>query len=519
VAGLSVDAKWIFDSFGFFDIRDLVALVHGQRSPQGRVNGFAKAFRFFRIETLRAASRVNPREKKRFGDLDVAEPRDDGLIHEHVFDGAGASAQFLRQGIADGRVPCVRPELGERRLVENLGERSHDEATQLPRIPIVHDGSIAPSQPRVRPFGRRFSRRYQFEFAGHPQVSEKAELSLEMHEQPFAAALDGQHAMSRDPFESGAPSAEGDARPIGFCAYDELAAEPSREARAREFHFRKLGHTDLIVDLSRHRNSNGPVRRVLASVGGNQEETTQEHDPREGAGHERTGHGATNAGSAMASSRDHDLRLLRPLESRLMRRKANLRVAAAVFVCAIALLLAGSSARAGRVVIPLVCSRGNGGHSYEVSLTAPSQVASGSVFTVRIDGANSGKISHAGLNYVHDMTYEYLVPSGTGYVESSARIVDGTGSPNVRSGARVSHADGVITLFLPARVEDGSSYTPPTFEFQLRATALPGAVIAHSFAAYRVTANAFLVGDLKASCDPTPKPYPVGVTRVKSGEQ
>jgi hypothetical protein len=174
----------------------------------------------------------------------------------------------------------------------------------------------------------------------------------------------------------------------------------------------------------------------------------------------------------------------------------------------------GESARAGRVSIPLVCSRGKSGRSYEVSLSAPAAVAPGTVFTVRVDGANSGTISHPALNYVHDMTYEYLVPSGSDYVEGSARILDGTGSANVRAGARVSRAGGVIVLVLPARVEEGSSYTPPSFDFQLRATASEGSVIAQAFAGYRITANAMIVGELQARCEPTPKPYPVGVTQV-----
>jgi hypothetical protein len=189
--------------------------------------------------------------------------------------------------------------------------------------------------------------------------------------------------------------------------------------------------------------------------------------------------------------------------------------AVAVFALALLALLVASNADAGRVVIPLVCSRGRSGRSYEVSLTAPATVAPGAVFTVRVDGANSGRISHPALNYVHDMTYEYLVPSGSGYVDGSARIIDGTGTANVRAGAHVSHAGGIILLALPARVEDGSSYTPPSFEFQLRATAAAGANIAHAFAGYHITANAILVGELQASCEPTPKPFPVGVTHVQ----
>jgi hypothetical protein len=178
--------------------------------------------------------------------------------------------------------------------------------------------------------------------------------------------------------------------------------------------------------------------------------------------------------------------------------------------------LIGSSAAAGRVVIPLVCSRGPSGQRFEVSVSAPATVAPGAVFSVRIDGMSSGKISHMGLNYVHDIAYEYPIPSVAAYADGSAHLIAETGTANVRGGARVSYSNDTLTLVLPGRVEDGSSYTPPSFEFQLHAPALPGAVIAHSFSSYRITANAFLVGDLKTNCDPTPKPYPVGVTHVQA---
>jgi hypothetical protein len=182
----------------------------------------------------------------------------------------------------------------------------------------------------------------------------------------------------------------------------------------------------------------------------------------------------------------------------------------------VAPLIGSSAASAGRVVIPLVCSRGPSGQRFEVSVSAPATVAPAAVFTVRIDGTSSGKISHMGLNYVHDIAYEYPIPAGAAYLDGSAHVIADTGTANVRAGARVSYANGALTLVLPGRVEDGSSYTPPSFEFQLRAMAVPGAVIALAFASYRITANAFLVGDLKTSCDPTPKPYPVGATHVQA---
>ena len=53
-------------------------------------------------------------------------------------------------------------------------------------------------------------------------------------------------------------------------------------------------------------------------------------------------------------------------------------------------------------------------------------------------------ISHFGLHYIHNMTADYAIPTGTTYVEGSARIVPGTGTANARPGASVTHdASGI----------------------------------------------------------------------------
>ena len=169
---------------------------------------------------------------------------------------------------------------------------------------------------------------------------------------------------------------------------------------------------------------------------------------------------------------------------------------------------------ASAVKVPISCNKGPSGQSYQASLQLPAQVTEGGTFALRVDGVDSGKISQVGLNYVTQMTYEYAVPQGTTVVDGSARIVPDTGTANVRSSARVSANGGVIQMVLPAHVDNGESYTPPSFEVKLTATAPAGATITVPFRQYRVTANAFLVGDVKAVCDPSPKPFTVGSTRV-----
>jgi hypothetical protein len=164
--------------------------------------------------------------------------------------------------------------------------------------------------------------------------------------------------------------------------------------------------------------------------------------------------------------------------------------------------------------MPIVCNQGPSGQRFNVAVTLPDSVESGGVYTIRIDGFDSGKISHFGLNYLHGMTVEYLLPSGTSYVEGSARLVPGTGTANVLEGARVWQRDRVLTMQLPGHVENGSNYTPPSIVARVRAVGATGTSAVLGFNRFQLQANAFLVGDVSVSCDPKPLPYPIGTTRI-----
>jgi hypothetical protein len=167
-----------------------------------------------------------------------------------------------------------------------------------------------------------------------------------------------------------------------------------------------------------------------------------------------------------------------------------------------------------RVKAPLVCSRGPSTQSFNAVVTIPSSRPTGSTLKVRIDGVPSGKISHAGLNYIHDMRTDYLVPAGTSYVKGSARLVPSTGTPNVRADARAFRDAGGIHVLLPGHVENGSSYTPPSLEFEVEIGAPAGTFLSLKLDRYELMANVFILGDLQTICDPRPKPYSIGVTRV-----
>lgn len=166
------------------------------------------------------------------------------------------------------------------------------------------------------------------------------------------------------------------------------------------------------------------------------------------------------------------------------------------------------------VTAPLECSRGPETQALHAVVTMPAHRPPGSTLRIRIDGWPSGKISHGGLNYIHDMTTDYLLPAGTRYLEGSARVLPATGTANAREGARVWRDGGRIRLRLPAKIKNGSSFTPPSLEFAVEIQAPAGTLLSLQFDHYEVTANVFLLGDLQTICEPRPKPYTIGVTRV-----
>ena len=191
------------------------------------------------------------------------------------------------------------------------------------------------------------------------------------------------------------------------------------------------------------------------------------------------------------------------------------RIAPAIAIALASTVASKTSAAGGNTVkAPLVCTRGPSGKPFHAVVTVPASQATGTRFTVRIDSFPSGKVSHFGLNYIYDMATDYHLPAGTRYVEGSARVVPGTGSANTRSGARVWHDASGIHLLLPARVENGGSFTPPSVEFELEVTARAGTELLLKFGRSRVSANVMLLGNLHTTCVPDPAPYTIGRTRA-----
>jgi hypothetical protein len=180
--------------------------------------------------------------------------------------------------------------------------------------------------------------------------------------------------------------------------------------------------------------------------------------------------------------------------------------------------LAAETQAARTITVPLDCRNGPSGQVIRLSLTVPPTATEGSSFAVRIDGVDTGEISHIGLRYIHDMTTEMLIPDGTSLVEGSLRIVPNTGTANVRARARVTQQGAVIRLVLPAHIEAGQRYTPPSFEFALRVTAAAPRKIVQRFSRWEVTAKAIIIGDVRMTCNANPRPYPVASTTVKPAQ-
>ncbi len=179
-----------------------------------------------------------------------------------------------------------------------------------------------------------------------------------------------------------------------------------------------------------------------------------------------------------------------------------------------ALLGGGASAEeppGAWVQTPMSCTRG-GDSRYLAFVTAPSTVKPGERFTVRLASANSGKLDNRGLHYIHDMTTELGIVGGEAV---EARAVPESGSANARAGAAARLEGQKVRFVIPAHIEKGSDYTPPTLELTLRAPETPGAIISIHFQRYEVSANAFLVGDVQSSC--LPKPGPFTVVRIQVG--
>jgi hypothetical protein len=174
---------------------------------------------------------------------------------------------------------------------------------------------------------------------------------------------------------------------------------------------------------------------------------------------------------------------------------------------ALGLLVSSAASAQSLVRVPLHCSQGDANQIFNASVTAPKSGASGSRLHIRIDGRSSGTISHFGLHYLHHMITEYTLPRGARYIEGSARLVPGTGSANVRAGATIRRVGRKLRLALPSHVDNGTSYTPPSIEFDLSPTAAAGTKLKLEFSGYWLVANATMVGDVATSCAPIPNPY------------
>lgn len=222
----------------------------------------------------------------------------------------------------------------------------------------------------------------------------------------------------------------------------------------------------------------------------------------------------------MRSQPDDDPPQTRPVCAPRERRAVNRALApprGRRLACGAVVLLTASTASAQRVEVraPMACTRGPSTQSFTAVVTAPEVARPGAVFTVRIDSVSSGRVSNFGLNHLFDMRTDYAVEGGR-VVAGSARVLPGTGTPNVRAGARVWLDGAGLHLLLPSHMENGDHFTPPSVEFRVVAGGAAGGVVRVRFVHYEVRANVFLLGDIRTSCDPAPGPAVLATTRVEA---
>jgi hypothetical protein len=180
--------------------------------------------------------------------------------------------------------------------------------------------------------------------------------------------------------------------------------------------------------------------------------------------------------------------------------------------------LGASRVDAKKVALSMSCDHGPGEQKFQADVSGPESVVVGGTFTVHLDGVPSDEVTGFGLNHIRDMTTDYVLPAGGSYVEGSARVVPDTGTPNVRGGATLTVEGKRLRLVLPARIADGEFYTPPSVEVTLRADSAAGTTLALGFSRFRLTVNAVVVGDMRVTCEPKPRPFALPGTKVVAPE-
>jgi hypothetical protein len=170
----------------------------------------------------------------------------------------------------------------------------------------------------------------------------------------------------------------------------------------------------------------------------------------------------------------------------------NALLALAAGVAGLALIASGDGP-AGAAVVNQNLDCGIGGkQTASLDASAPATVQQGQIYTVTLAASGPAKADGATLT---NLTNSYQAPAGTTPVPGSARLLPGTGSGNLGT-VTATISGNIIQAKASGPIANGATFTAPTLEFKLTATAAPGSILNVRFrqsAAYTLTASGFNV--------------------------
>ncbi|WP_426574651.1 DUF4214 domain-containing protein [Aquihabitans sp. McL0605] len=173
-------------------------------------------------------------------------------------------------------------------------------------------------------------------------------------------------------------------------------------------------------------------------------------------------------------------------------------------------IVSATGAPAGAATVSQVLGCGVGGNQ-TVSLvtSAPATVPAGGTFTVVLAG--NGSTSPPAE--IKNMVTTFQAPTGSTIVAGSASFSGGSGT---LGNVTTTISGSTVNIKVPGPIASGKPFTPPTLQFQLKATGAGGTVLKTTFrqsAGYTLTA----AGSFNVSCDANTPLATLTSTTIEAG--